>query len=79
MVKQNEKAEELLSIERARANCEKIMKQIKNLSDKEFKALVRKMLRELGNRIDEYSENYNKELENIKKAQVEIKNSITEI
>ena len=37
------------------------------------------MLRELGNRIDEYSENYNKELENIKGAQLEIKNSITEI
>ena len=80
MVKQNAKEGEPLSIERARAKSWKNNEtEIKNLSDKEFKALVIKMLRELGNRIDEYSENYNKELENIKGAQLEIKNSITEI
>ena len=34
---------------------------------KEFKALVIKMLTELGKRKDENSEHFNKELENIKK------------
>ena len=44
------------------------MKQKEILSDKEFKTLLR-MLTELGKRIDEHSENFNKELKNIfKKA-----------
>ena len=33
----------------------------------EFKALVVRMLTELGERIDEHSENFIKELENLKK------------
>ena len=37
------------------------------------------MLTELGKRTDEHSENFNKELENIKKKQSEMKNTITEI
>ena len=36
---------------------------------KEFKALVIKLLIELRKIIDEHSENFNKELENIKKSQ----------
>ena len=36
--------------------------EISNLPDKEFKALVIKMLTELGKRIDEHNENFNKEL-----------------
>ena len=36
------------------------------------------MLTELGKRIDEHSENFNKKLGNIKKSQSEMKNSITE-
>ena len=40
-----------------------------NLPDKQFKELVIKMLTELGKRIDEHSENFNKEIENIKKNQ----------
>ena len=36
-----------------------------NLPDKEFKALVIRMLNELGKRIDEQSENFNKKLVNI--------------
>ena len=36
------------------------------------------MLTELGERIDEYSESFNKELENIKKTKSEMKNSIAE-
>ena len=35
------------------------------------------MLTELGKRIDEHSENFNKELENIKKNQSEVKNTVT--
>ena len=37
------------------------------------------MTTELGKRIDEYSENFNKELENVKKNQSQLKNAITEI
>ena len=44
-------------------------KEINNLPDKECKALVLRMLTELGKSIDEHSENFNKELENIKKNQ----------
>ena len=57
----------------------KLIKQINNLPDKEFEALVIKMLTELRKRIDEHSENFNKELENIKKNQSELKNPITEL
>ena len=39
------------------------MKQINNLSDKAFKALVMRMLTELGKITDEHNENFNKELE----------------
>ena len=48
-------------------NPEKAMKEIKihNLPDKEFKALVVRMLTNLGKGIYEHSENFNKELENI--------------
>ena len=45
------------------------MKQINNLLDKVFKALVVRVLTELG-KIDGHSENFYKELENIKKNQV---------
>ena len=47
-----------------------------NLPDKEFKALI--ILTELGKRIDECGENFNKEVENIKKNQSELKNTVTE-
>ena len=40
------------------------MKQINNLPDKEFKALVMRMLTELGKRIYKHSENCKKELGN---------------
>lgn len=48
-----------------------------NLSDKKFKTLVTKMLNEVQRRLDELSKNFNKENENIKKKQLEIKNLIT--
>ena len=34
---------------------------ISNLTDKEFKVMIIKMLNELGRRIDEHSEKFNKE------------------
>ena len=37
------------------------------------------MLNELGRRMDKHSENFNRLLENIKKNQTELKNTITEI
>ena len=42
-----------------------------NLPDKEFKAIVIRMLTRLGKRIDEQSEKFSKVLENIKKNQSE--------
>ena len=41
--------------------------KINNLTDKQFKILVMKMLTELGETIDEQSDNFNKELQNMKK------------
>ena len=54
--------------------------KINNLPDKEFKVMIIKMLNELGRRrMDEHSEDFNKEVENIKKNQAELKNTITEM
>ena len=44
-----------------------LKKKRSNLPDEEYKVL--RMLTELGKSIDEHSENFNKELENIKKNQ----------
>ena len=52
--------------------------EISNLSDKKSKLMIIKMFNELGRRMDEHSEKFNKELENIK-YQMELKNMITEI
>ena len=41
--------------------------EIGNLPDKDLKAVVTKILTEFGKRIEEHSENFIKELENIKK------------
>ena len=50
-----------------------------NLPDKEYKVMVISMLTELERRIDEHSENFNKELGNIKRNQSELKNTIMEM
>lgn len=39
--------------------------EISNSPDQEFRAITIRMLTELGNRIKEYNENFNKELEYI--------------
>ena len=51
--------------------------EISNLPDKEFKVIIIKMLNKLGRRMNEHSEKFNKDLENIKKNQTELKNKIT--
>ena len=48
-----------------------------NLPDKGPKAIVIKVLTELRKRIVEHGENFNKELENVKKSQSKLKNTIT--
>ena len=53
--------------------------EISNLPNKEFKVMIIKMLNKLRRRMDEHSENFTKELQNIKKNQTELKNTITEI
>ena len=45
----------------------------------ELNVIVIKMLTELRRRMDVYSDNLNKKVENIKKNQAELKNAITEI
>ena len=40
--------------------------EINNPLDKEFRVMVIKMLTKLGRRMDEHSENFNQELENIR-------------
>ena len=44
------------------------MKQCCYLPEKEFKIVVIKILTKLGRKMDKYSENVNKEFENIKKV-----------
>ena len=46
---------------------EKLNDKTDNLPDEEFKALVIKMLTELRKRLEAHSENFNMELENIKR------------
>ena len=53
--------------------------EISNLHDKEFKVIIRMMFNKLKRRMDEHSENFNKGLENVKKNQIQLKNTITEI
>lgn len=53
--------------------------KISNLLNKDFKAVVIKMLKKLRTSVDEYSENFNKELENVEKNHTELKNTITEM
>lgn len=52
---------------------------ISNLPDKEFKVKTMKMLIRLERKVDELSEDFNKEIESMKKNQGELKNAITEM
>lgn len=53
--------------------------EISSLSDKKFKVMVTRIFTELRRRMNEQSESYSKKIENIKKYQLESKNTITEI
>ena len=58
--------------ERIRQNPRKGTKQNgdKHLPDKEFNVTVKKMLTKIGRQMDELSESFNKEIENIKKEPI---------
>lgn len=53
--------------------------EISNLSYKEFKVMVIRMLTELGRRMNEYSRSFYIEIVNIRKNESELKNKITEM
>ena len=55
------------------------MKQINSLPDKEYKTVVIRMLTDLGRRMDEHSNNFNKELESIKKEPIRTEETIREM
>ena len=60
-VKQNDKTVNMLQTKEQEKNIKNsLMKQINNLSGKEFKAIVITILTELRKRIDEHSENFDK-------------------
>ena len=68
---QNEEKEEYVPIQEQNKTPEKELNKMKiNNLDKEFKAMVIKMLTELRRRMDEHSENFNKEIENTRKYQM---------
>lgn len=49
--------------------------EIRNVPDKEFKIIIIKMLTELVKRMDENNENFNKEMENVRKKNLKEKTS----
>lgn len=53
--------------------------EIRNLPDREYKKNVIRVCTDVERRLDEHSENVNKELENIKKDQSEMKNTILQM
>ena len=54
-------------------------KEVSNTPDKEFKVMIIKILSGPEKRVEDLSEIHNKEIENIKKNQTEIKNSLNKI
>ena len=53
--------------------------EIGSLPEKEFRIMIVKMIQNLGNRIDETQETFNKDLEEQKRNQATMKNTINEI
>ena len=57
-------------------------REIGNLTEKEFRVMIARMIQELRKRMDAQSKKlqvFNKELENVKSYQTELKNTITEM
>ena len=70
----------MLQMKKQRNSAKELNKtEMSSLHNEELKVMIIKMLTELGRRMDEHSENFNKELENIKKNKSELKNTITEV
>lgn len=55
------------------------MEKKNNMSDKKIKVMIVKMLTMVERRLNELSNTFNKELENVKMNQSDMKNEITEI
>ena len=53
--------------------------KIGNLPEKEFRVMIVKMIQNLGNRMEKIQETFNKDLEELKRKQTVMNNTITEI
>ena len=53
--------------------------EIGSIPEKEFRAVTVKMIQNLGNRIDKMQETFNKDVEELKRNQAMMKNTINEI
>ena len=53
--------------------------EIGSLPEKEFRIMIVKMIQNLGNRIDKMEETFNKHIEELKRKQVTMNNTIKEI
>ena len=53
--------------------------EVGSLPEKEFRIMIVKMIQNLGNRIDKMQETFNKDVEELKRNQVMMKNTINEI
>ena len=53
--------------------------EIGSLPEKEFRVVIVKMIQNLGNRIDKMQETFNKDVEELKRNQAMMKNTINEI
>ena len=54
-------------------------KEIGSLPEKEFRIMIVKMIQNLGNRIDKMQETFNKDLQELKRKQATMNNTINEI
>ena len=53
--------------------------EIDSIPEKEFRIMIVKMIQNLGNRMEKIQETFNKDLEELKSKQTEMKNIINEI
>lgn len=79
-IRQTEETEEYSPDKRTRQTLEELSEvEISSVPDKEFTVMIKKILKEFMIRMDEHTETFNKDSENIKKCQTELKNNIAEI
>ena len=53
--------------------------EVGSLPEKEFRVMIVKMIQNLGNRMEKIQETFNKDLEELKRNQATMKNTINEI